>query len=299
MTAEQIPTAELAFRKGGPDDLRAAFTVSELAVHDTALRAGVLDTAPPSEAQVEHDWRRRRDLLEFTAAQPGSGFWLCEYESELVGYGRVARFGEMEQLTELMVLPHHHRQGIGRALLRRLWAGDPSPDLGRVVVAAGASADLTLYSDFGVMPITGHWHMRARPKDFLERRSREIDTAEPPVVVLESDGAVGEWKRLEPPAIGHRRPRLHEFFGRTRTCLATMDPGASGATALCWIGSDGEIGPAVGSTPRTWSLWSSRRSTAWPRPASPTACRCSAPPTAGGCSGACAAWDSGSGGPAG
>jgi len=248
--AEQVPMPELTFREGGPGDLRAVFTVSELAVHDTALRSGVLDTPPPSETQIEEEWQRRRHLLEFTAAQPGSGFWLCERAGEPIGYGRVARFGEMEELTELMVLPAHHRQGIGRALLERLWPGDPTPDLGRVVVAAGASADLTLYSDFGVMPITGHWHMRARPEDFLERRSREIDTAEPAVVVLESDRAVREWKRLEPPAIGHRRPRLHEFFGRTRTCLATMDSGAGSATALCWIGAGGEIGPAVGATPQ-------------------------------------------------
>ncbi len=250
MTAERVPAPQLTFREGGPADLRAAFTVSELAVHDTALRAGVLDTVPPSEVEIEDDWRRRRDLLEFTAAQAGSGFWLCEDGSELVGYGRVARFGEMEELTELMVLSDRHRQGIGRALLERLWPGDPTPDLGRVVVAAGAAADLTLYSDFGVLPVTGHWHMRARAKDFLEFRSREIDTTEPAVVVLESHRAVGEWKHLEPPAIGHRRPRLHEFFGRTRTCLATMDPDAGRATALCWISPHGEIGPAVGETPQ-------------------------------------------------
>ena len=248
MTAEPVPVSGVTFREGGPADLRAAFAVSELAVHATARRAGVLDTAPPSEARIEEDWQRRRDLLEFTAAQPGSGFWLCEAAGELVGHGRVARFGEIEQLTELMVLPGHHGQGIGRALLDRLWPGDPTPDLGRVVVAAGSSADLTLYSDFGVMPVTGHWHMRARAEDFLELRSREIDTTEPAVVALESERAVREWKRLEPPAIGHRRPGLHDFFGRTRTCLATMDADAGGATALCWIGAEGEIGPAVGAT---------------------------------------------------
>jgi GNAT superfamily N-acetyltransferase len=250
VSAQPAPSAERVFREGLPTDIRAAFTVSELAIHDTAFRAGVLDTAPPSEAQIEQDWQRRRGLIQFTMAQPGSGFWLCEDAGELVGYGRVARFGEMEELTELMVLPSHFRQGIGRTLLQRLWPGDPTPDLGRVVVAAGASVDLTLYSGFGVLPVTGHWHMQARPVDFLEHRSHEIDRAEPPVVMLESDRAVGEWKRLEPPAIGHRRPRLHEFFGRTRTCLATMDADAGRATALCWVDPAGEIGPAVGETPQ-------------------------------------------------
>jgi hypothetical protein len=65
------------------------------------------------------------------------------------------------------------------------------------------------------------------------------------VHALTPERAVAEWKRLEPSAIGHERPLLHEFFGRTRTCLATMDPDR-GATALCWVSSDGDIGPAVG-----------------------------------------------------
>jgi hypothetical protein len=60
---------------------------------------------------------------------------------------------------------------------------------------------------------------------------------------------VEEWKRLEPSAIGHERPRLHEFFGRRRNCLALVDPRTGLATALCWVSSDGEIGPAVGETP--------------------------------------------------
>ena len=97
------------------------------------------------------------------------------------------------------------------------------------------------------MPVTGHWHLRARAEDFLEHRSQEIDATEPPVVALSAARAVSEWKRLEPPAIGHRRPLLHEFFGRTRTCLATMD--GDSASALCWIDPRGEIGPAVGATP--------------------------------------------------
>jgi hypothetical protein len=65
---------------------------------------------------------------------------------------------------------------------------------------------------------------------------------------LTPDRAVAEWKRLEPEAIGHERPALHEFFGRDRACLATVDPDGH-ARALCWVSSDGDIGPAVGATP--------------------------------------------------
>ena len=250
MSSDPAPAAAVEFREGTTRDLRGAFEVSEVAVHHTARRAGVVDGGPPSTEQIAHDWSRQHELLEFTAAQAGSSAWMAEENGVLIGHGRVARFGEMEELTELMVLPSHHGRGIGRGLLERLWPGDPTPELGRVVVAAGSPADLTLYADFGVAPVAGHWHMRARTEEYLERRSNEIDAAEPAVVVLESERAVAEWKRLEPPAIGHRRPMLQEFFGRTRKCLATMDADAGEATALCWIGPDGEIGPAVAASPQ-------------------------------------------------
>ena len=79
----------------------------------------------------------------------------------------------------------------------------------------------------------------------MERRSLELDASEPAVHALTPERAVAEWKRLEPLAIGHERPLLHEFFGRTRTCLATIDAERGEAVALCWVSSDGEIGPAV------------------------------------------------------
>ena len=50
-------------------------------------------------------------------------------------------------------------------------------------------------------------------------------------------------------AIGHERLPLHEFFGRTRNCLATVDSETGHATALCWVSGHGEIGPAVGQSP--------------------------------------------------
>jgi len=97
--------------------------------------------------------------------------------------------------------------------------------------------------------VSGHWHMRHRSEEYLERRSQEIDGGPPSVHVLTSERAVAEWKRLEPPAIGHERPLLHEFFGRTRNCLATVDAESGRATALCWVSGQGEIGPGVGANP--------------------------------------------------
>lgn len=237
------------FREGRARDLRPTFTISALAVHHTATRMGLLDVPPPTPAQIDAEWEIQRGVLEFVAAQPGGTYWICEDDGREVGYARVFRGPDMEQLTELMVLPDYHGRGIGRALLRRCFPTAPTPELGRLVVAAGAPGDLTLYQDFGVMPVAGHWHLRARGADYVERRAQEVDAADTAVHALEADRAVAEWTQLEPPAISQRRPGVHEFFARTRTCLATMDPETGGARGLCWVGANGDIGPAVATSP--------------------------------------------------
>jgi GNAT superfamily N-acetyltransferase len=237
----------LSFRLGHASDLRATFELGEAALEVSRKERGLL---APDHRRAEDDldarWERERGLLEFIVAQADGTFVICEDGDEMVGYTRVARFGEMDELTELWVAPSHAGLGVGRALLERCWPESPTPELGRVVLGIGRPADLTLYTQFGVMPVSGHWHMRHRSEEYLERRSLEIDGGPPTVHALTPERAVAEWKRLEPSAIGHERPLLHEFFGRTRTCLATIDAQRGEAAALCWVSSDGEIGPAVG-----------------------------------------------------
>jgi hypothetical protein len=154
----------------------------------------------------------------------------------------------MDEMAELWVAPSHRGRGVSRGLLERCWPKSPTRELGRLAVAVGRPADLTLLTQFGVMPVSGHWHMRHRVDQYLENRAQELDTAEPGVHVLTPERAVDEWRRLEPGAIGHDRHALHEFFGRTRNCLATMN-GEGHATALCWVSGRGEIGPGVGQNP--------------------------------------------------
>jgi GNAT superfamily N-acetyltransferase len=244
-----LSIAGVEFREGSHRDLYETFRVSEIALHSTACRLGLAGDEAPGEQELDRAWEARRPLLEMLAAQPEGAWWICEHEGRPIGHGRVCRFGAMEQLTELMVLPAHHGRGIGRELLSRLWPGDPTPELGRLVVAAGVAADLSLYAGFGTMPATGHWHLRAETAAYRECRAQETDAAETRAHVLEPARALSEWARLEPPAIAHRRPQLHELFARSRTCLATMDADESEARALCWIGARGEIGPAVAKTP--------------------------------------------------
>ena len=243
-----MPRTDFSFREGTAHDLQETFGVSERAIHDIAVRHGVMPAGTaPTETSIRSHWLRQRNMIEFLAAQPGGRYEVAERNGAIVGFARVVPFGGMEELTELMVEPGHQGRGIGRALLERCWPGDPTPKLGRIVVASGAPQDLTLYPDFGVMPVTGHWHLRVRTERYLERRAHEVDAQEPGVHQLSPSRAVAEWQRLEPGALLHERPELHEFFGRDRTCLATMKEGGE-ASGLCWVSAHAEIGPAIGET---------------------------------------------------
>ena len=244
MTAEDV-----SLREGSPSDLLTTFTLSDRTMHRLAVDQGFIRPSERSDAAVADAWGRHRGLVEFLDAQPGRRYLIAENSAGPVGFARVVRFGTMEQLTDLMVTPKYQGAGIGRMLLADIWPGDPSPSLGRLVVATGAPRDLSLYTDFGVMPVAGHWHMRQDTETYLEHRSQETDATEAgTVVVLTVERAIAEWKRLEPEAIEHERPALHEFFARDRACLATVD--AEGAPkGLCWVSTDGDIGPAVGQKP--------------------------------------------------
>ena len=248
-----MTTTEVSYRAGAVADLRETFAMSERTVYHAAARQGILAPGrPPTDAQIRGDWQRQRGLIEFIAALPDGGYEICEEDGETVGYARVVRFSGAEELTELMVRPDRQGRGVGRALLERCWQPDPDPSVTRLVVAAGAPADLSLYTAFGVTPVAGHWHMRLETERYLEARAaRHEDEGGTPAHVLEPDYAVTEWSRLEPGAIGHPRPELHEFLARHRFCLACVDQGTGAVRGLCWVSVDGDIGPAVGSSPQS------------------------------------------------
>ena len=95
-----------------------------MSLREAMGRSGVVSAAA-DQTFVDEEWPRQRPLLEFIAAQPGTGFWVCEDDGELVGYVRVARFTGMDELTEIAVAPQHAGAGIGKGLLERGWPEPP------------------------------------------------------------------------------------------------------------------------------------------------------------------------------
>jgi hypothetical protein len=242
--------SELSFREGRASDLEAVYELGEVAWDESRHARGLIARDQMrSEEQLRDGWRHERPMLEFMTALPDGCFLVCEEGGEIVGYVVVPRFPGMDEMAELWVARSHAGRGVSRGLLERCWPESPTPELGRLVVAVGTPADLTLFTEFGVMPVSGHWHMRHRVDQYLEHRAQEVDSTEPGVHMLTPERAVEEWKRLEPTAIGHERAALHEFFGRTRNCLATVDTKSGHATAVCWVSGHGEIGPGVGENP--------------------------------------------------
>jgi len=174
---------ELTFRDGRASDLQAVFELGEVA-WDASRRARGLITGEQgrTEEGLREDWRRERPLIEFLAAQEGGCFLVCEEGDELVGYVLMARFGSMDEMAELWVAPSHMGRGVSTALLERCWPESPTPDLGRLVVAVGTPTDLTLFTKFGVMPVSGHWHMR-------HREPAQVGGGRPGPAALEQGGA--------------------------------------------------------------------------------------------------------------
>jgi hypothetical protein len=242
--------SELSFRAGRASDLEAVYELGEAAWDESRRARGLLaDDEMRTEDELRDDWRRDRPLFEFMTGLQGGSFLVCEDGDGLVGYAVVSHFPGMDEMAELWVARSHAGRGVSRGLLERCWPDSPTRGVGRLVIAVGTPADLTLFTEFGVMPVSGHWHMRHRVDQYLEHRAREVDATEPGVHVLTPERAVEQWKRLEPGAILHDRGALHEFFGRTRNCLACVDADSGHASALCWVSGHGEIGPGVGEHP--------------------------------------------------
>ena len=177
--------SDLTFREARASELEALYALGEQAWDHSRADRGLIGE---EEVRTGHalldDWGHERPLIEMMTAQEGACFLVAEEDGELAGYVIATRFAGMDEMVDLWARPGLAGQGVSRGLLERCWADSPTPDLGRLVVAVGTPADLTLFTEFGVMPVSGHWHMLHRVDQYLEQRAHEVDSREPGVHVL-------------------------------------------------------------------------------------------------------------------
>ena len=127
--------------------------------------------------------------------------------------------------------------------------GRRRPSSGRLVRGGGTPADLSLFTEFGVMPVSGHWHMRHRVEQYLERRAQELDTTEPAVHVLTLGARRGG---VEAPRAGRDRPRAPAAARVLRPhpqLPGAVDAERGRATALCWVSTRARSGRRWASSP--------------------------------------------------
>lgn len=243
---DKIDLAGCELRTARGSELRRARDFAR-AVVDRELRARGIE--PWYGAPGGRDWERESALQAFLQAQPGARFVVCERAGELIAVARTTRFETMDEALEVVVAPEYSHRGLGRALLAELWSGTPTPDLGRLAVVPGTTADLNLYLPFGVMPVAGRWHLRIPVALYRERRAAEVVDEDPaPVHVLETGTALETWAELEEGVLGYARPWLHEWFARDRVALGVVAGGGT-PDAVCWVSAEGDVGPAVARRP--------------------------------------------------
>src|SRR5206468_2252480 len=132
---------------------------------------------------IATDWGRQRSFVEYIAAQPDGRYVICEDGEGAIAYTRVVRFDGMEELTELMVLPEHQGQGIGRRLLDIAWPGDPTPDLGMFDLSGETSAVCWVSSEGEIGPAVARTPGELVPV-VIAALDRVAKTQEPPYLAV-------------------------------------------------------------------------------------------------------------------
>jgi GNAT superfamily N-acetyltransferase len=199
----------LTFRRAGPDDSRALFTIFVRAVHELGLRLGVETfsgggAAPP----VPDDLWPEREPLFAHLARTAAHAWIAEEDGVPMGYARsIVRDGTLE-LTEFFVLPERQSGGIGRELLERAFPASGARH--RSIIATPDLRALARYLRSGLavrFPIYG-FTRDARPLDAPEGiiAERMDDSASTLDLLAEIDRA----------NLGFRRDPDHEWLRTVR-----------------------------------------------------------------------------------
>ncbi len=200
----------ISFREGSEADSYETFVIFEHAVSDLVRRMG--STAPArvqDPAAMARKWDERRSLYEHLA-RTAHRYWIAERSGSPIAFARTIRRGDVEELTELFVMPGQQSGGIGRGLLERAFpTGDAAHH--RVIVATPDHRAQTLYLRWGVYPRFPTYYFGREPQ--VVEWDGDLEIRE-----VDSDGsAVEVMGEIDEVVLGHRRDVDHEWLLQDRS----------------------------------------------------------------------------------
>jgi ribosomal protein S18 acetylase RimI-like enzyme len=140
----------ILLRPGTAADSYAVFTVFERSILDLGRRVGSMPiTGGQDPETLTRLWETRWPLFEHLA-QTAEHFWVAEDNGEIIGYARSVFHDGVRELTEYFLLPDHQSQGVGRALLERVFPTDGARH--RTIVATMDTRAQARYLKLGIYP---------------------------------------------------------------------------------------------------------------------------------------------------
>jgi GNAT superfamily N-acetyltransferase len=195
------------YRRGVIDDSAAVFGAFYRSMVDFAQRNGyAAREGPDAPPPVEQAWPRRQGLFEHLAASADE-FWVAEQQGEIVGYARSILREQVQELTELFVVPELQSTGIGGELFRRGF-----PERGarrRLIIATADPRALPLYLRAGLFPESPVAYLAHRPAAQPLASDLEFEELRPRTRQSELD-------RIDRQVLGFARPEDHAWLQTER-----------------------------------------------------------------------------------
>lgn len=199
--------ANIIYRRGTHDDMRAVHRVFRISLWDLLYRMGYFDSPDVSDEDINKNFDERIRLYEYLSNQ-AEQFWLAERDGDIIGLARTTLEDGVRELTEFFVSPTAQSAGVGRELLNRALLNDDNINC---IIATGDVRAQARYLKAGVYPRHTIYE--------LEREPRQRDV--PPELDAQqtelSDDTLKLLGEIDKTVIGLKRPEHHRWLLSERT----------------------------------------------------------------------------------
>lgn len=192
-------------RPGTPDDSRSVFDVFARAIADLLTRLGQAgeDDEWKKPDFIADQWRRRAALFDHLARTAWQ-FWVAVDGGRVTGYARSTLRDGLLELTEFFVDPASQSDGVGRALLARVFQAE-NPRRKLILATTDVRAQAR-YLKAGVFPRFTVQYLHRKP----ERVEADTDLVFEPAAA--SDEAIDAAGEIDAALFGFRRDADHRFL---------------------------------------------------------------------------------------